>query len=104
MSDSKAEQRLIRIYHDEDNFILKLVTQRNFDEGSYQEIIQLYSNYISGIDEETSVNRQVARFLLDIMTLLEGALNQFRQNNHPLTQRVGNAHAETMDLLHKLLC
>ncbi|MCA9884735.1 MAG: hypothetical protein KC708_17270 [Anaerolineae bacterium] len=105
MTLEELEKRIIEIYYDENNFVITLRLDWSFDEKQYTKVVDLYEQYIDALGSSPTVNRQVARFIVDCDAFLLNTLAEMRQGNaeSDLIQKVSNAHAKLLDLLTQLL-
>lgn len=102
MTEDEVVQRIIRLYKDENGFLVKLRVGIEFDEQLYQESVQTIKDYISLAKGKEYISRHVAFFLYETVFVLEGQAQYFRQINHPLAERTAQAWKEVDRLSQKL--
>lgn len=72
MTEDEVVQRIIRLYKDENGFLVKLRVGIEFDEQLYQESVQAIKDYISLAKGKEYISRHVAFFLYETVFVLEG--------------------------------
>jgi hypothetical protein len=84
-------------------FINQLGSHLVFDAVAYEELYGLYEQYITLLGDEVLVNRYIARFAVDLVMTIEGAITKMEKRNHEDVVKVQRAHAQMLDVLYRLL-
>jgi hypothetical protein len=103
MDKQDAIREIIRLWEDPNGFLVQLRGSMVFNEHLYRKIMEALSGYYDLVAGDENINRRVARFLCDLAITLEGEAYQFSLRKHPDAQKVSIAHAQTLELLYKLL-
>lgn len=103
MDTGSLELQIIEAFEDPNNFLIQLGVKGEFNEILYRNILSLLHSYVEALENNPKVNRQIARFVYDFVTILEGQVYQFEIRQHRDLIKVQNAHAEVLNLLYELL-
>lgn len=103
MKHQELIEKILSTVGDENGFLVQLSAHLTFNEAQYREIFKLFSEYEEAIRDDQYIDRRVARFAVDMVTVLEGEAYQLGLRKHPDAEKTGHAHAEFLDLLYKLL-
>ena len=98
MNEAELIREIVREYAAEDNFLVQLRAQVEFDEDRYHQTVDLIEQYIRFAKGRDLVSRPVMLFLFDLIVLLEGQIGQLQQFNHPLTNKTIKAREQFIKL------
>jgi len=96
-------RKIIQLCRDPGGFLVQLQVGSTFNQELYQELVHSFSRYQELLGEDDAINRRVARFIFDVVTVLEGEAYQFSLRKHVDADKVQSAHAEMLEILYGLL-
>jgi len=90
-------------YAKDDSFLVLLHSWNTFDEEKYQTLIESIKQYDVLLGDNPDINRKVADCLFGLIEQLEVAMHRYEKEQDPRLKRVEAAHAESWELVNKIL-